>query len=117
MALIIAGVLLIKIFPYSLVSFIIAIILLDIGVQATQVSNIATIYTLDDTAHSRINTVYMTIYFIGGALGTYSGVQCWRIGGWQLVTLQLLIWSVVALGVAFSNYKSVIKKQNILLQS
>ncbi|HSC36918.1 MAG TPA: MFS transporter, partial [Chitinophagaceae bacterium] len=58
--LIMAGVLMIKLFPWSIASFVVAVLLLDIGVQATQVTNVATIYTLDATAHSRINTVYMT---------------------------------------------------------
>lgn len=99
-AMIIVSILLIKIFPYNLASFIIAVLLLDIGVQATQVTNVATIYTLDAAAHSRINTVYMTTYFIGGSLGTYAGVLSWRWGGWQLVTGQLLLWSIAALMVA-----------------
>jgi predicted MFS family arabinose efflux permease len=110
---IIAGIVLIKIFPYQLFSFILAVLLLDIGVQATQVTNVATIYTLDAAAHSRINTVYMTGYFIGGSVGTYAGVQCWRIGGWSLVTWQLLIWSIAALAVAWYTYRKVKKKANV----
>lgn len=102
---IITGVVLIKLFPYNLWSFIFAILLLDVGVQATQVTNIATIYTLDDTAHSRINTIYMTSYFIGGAIGTYAGVQCWHYGGWQMVTTQLLAWSCLAFFVAWIGYR------------
>jgi len=102
---IILSILLIKIFPYNLVSFILAVLLLDIGVQATQVTNVATIYTLDAAAHSRINTVYMTSYFIGGSIGTYAGVQSWRWGGWQAVTSQLLLWSAAALVVAVVGYK------------
>ena len=109
---IIISVLLIKLFPNSLSSFVIAVLLLDIGVQATQVTNIATIYTLDDTAHSRINTVYMTAYFLGGSLGTLAGVQCWRLGGWQMVTWQLFIWGLLALWVAFSNYRSQLPARN-----
>jgi predicted MFS family arabinose efflux permease len=101
-ALLIAGVIIIQLFPFNVGSFVIAVLLLDVGVQATQVTNVATIYTLDAAAHSRINTVYMTTYFIGGALGTLAGVQCWRMGGWSLVTWQLLIWSVVALIVALN---------------
>lgn len=101
----IISVLLIKLFPYSLTSFIIAVLLLDIGVQATQVTNIATIYTLDVSAHSRINTVYMTIYFIGGSIGTFAGVLCWKIGGWSLVTWQLLLWAIAALCVALSGFR------------
>ncbi|MFT3826619.1 MAG: MFS transporter [Chitinophagaceae bacterium] len=99
-SILIVSILLIKWFPYSIVSFIVAVLLLDIGVQATQITNIATIYSLDEAAHSRINTVYMTSYFLGGATGTFAGVQCWRLGGWQLVTWQLLAWSVAALAVA-----------------
>jgi predicted MFS family arabinose efflux permease len=104
-SIILVRVLLIKLFPYNILSFVIAVLLLDVGIQATQVTNIATIYTLDDTAHSRINTVYMTSYFIGGALGTFVGVQCWGIGGWPIVTWQLLAWSTLALLVAYSGYK------------
>lgn len=109
----IAGILLIKYFPDNILSFIVAVLLLDVGVQATQVTNVATIYTLDELAHSRINTVYMTTYFIGGAIGTFAGVECWRIGGWPLVTWQLLAWSLLALLVAFSGYK----KQSVQNQS
>jgi predicted MFS family arabinose efflux permease len=103
--LIIAGVLLVKIFPGSLIALIVAVLLLDIGVQATQVTNVATIYTLDASAHSRINTGYMTSYFIGGAVGTLAGVLCWRTGGWALVTWQMLLWSLLALGVAALGYR------------
>ena len=72
---------------------------LDIGVQATQVNNLAQIYGLDETAHSRINTVYMTTMFLGGAAGTYGGVLAWNFGGWTLVCCQLLFWAVLALAL------------------
>lgn len=104
-SLLIAGVILIKYFPDNILSFVVAVLLLDVGVQATQVTNVATIYTLDELAHSRINTIYMTTYFTGGAVGTYVGVECWRIGGWQFVTWQLLVWSILALLVALSGFK------------
>jgi predicted MFS family arabinose efflux permease len=104
-SIIIISVLMIKIFPYNLIAFIAAVLLLDVGIQATQITNIATIYTLDDTAHSRINTVYMTTYFIGGATGTFIGVQCWSLGGWAMVTWQLLAWSCIALLIAYISYK------------
>jgi predicted MFS family arabinose efflux permease len=100
-SIIIASILLMKILPYNIIALSIAVVILDIGVQATQITNIATIYTLDESAHSRINTVYMTIYFLGGALGTFAGIQSWRVGGWQMVTWQLLLWTVIALLIAF----------------
>jgi predicted MFS family arabinose efflux permease len=95
--LLILSVLIVKIFPYSPVAFIATVLLLDLGAQSIQVTNTALIYTLDSTAHSRINTVYMTSYFIGGAIGTLVGIQCWAWGGWMLVTWQLLLWSGLAL--------------------
>ncbi len=102
---IIAAILLVQIFPNSLYAFIAAVLLLDVGVQATQVTNISIIYSLDESANSRINTVYMTTYFIGGALGTFAGVQCWHYGGWSLVCWQLMLWGIIALLVAWSGMK------------
>jgi len=95
--LVVIGVLLVMIWPVSVIAFVAAVLLLDVGVQATQVTNIATIYSLDATAHSRINTAYMTSYFIGGAIGTFVGIKCWEAGGWPVVTGQLLLWSVACL--------------------
>jgi predicted MFS family arabinose efflux permease len=99
--LIIVSVLCIQWRPDSVLAFMLATVLLDIGVQATQVSSLAQIYALDEAAHSRINTVFVTTLFIGGAIGTYAGVLSWSVGGWGLVCWQLLLWSVLALAVAF----------------
>ncbi|ADB38653.1 MFS transporter [Spirosoma linguale] len=95
--LLIFSVLIVKVFPLSATAFILTVLLLDLGAQSIQVTNTALIYTLDSTAHSRINTVYMTSYFIGGAIGTFVGIQCWAWGGWTLVTWQLLLWSSLAM--------------------
>jgi predicted MFS family arabinose efflux permease len=100
MALVLIAIVLVMIAPESVTAFIATVLLLDVGVQAAQVTNIATIYSLDATAHSRINTAYMTSYFIGGSLGTFVGIHCWDAGGWQLVTWQLLLWGVVCLVIA-----------------
>jgi len=111
MALVLVSIILVKIYPFSVIAFVISVLLLDVGVQATQVTNVATIYTLDETAHSRINTAYMTTYFIGGALGSFVGIQCWSAGGWQLVTWQMLLWCVLALAIVLSGLLS--KKNKI----
>ncbi len=100
------SVILLNILPHSVWAIIVAVLLLDVGVQATQLINIATIYTLDEKANSRINTIYMTSYFIGGAVGTFVGVQCWKFGGWNLVTWQLILWSALAFAVAFYSYRN-----------
>ncbi|WP_210386995.1 MFS transporter [Brucella intermedia] len=99
-----------RLWQSSTLALVIATLLLDIGVQATQVTNLAQIYKLDDSAHSRINTVFMVIFFIGGAVGSYCGVRAWSVGGWQLVSDQLLAFSGAALLIAIVNASGLNRK-------
>lgn len=103
--LIIGSVILLKLFPLSLLVLIVSIFFLDIGVQATQVTNFTRIYSLHEHAHSRLNTIYMTTYFIGGAVGTYFGLLSWKIGKWNVSTWQMLLWGVFALAVVIVSEK------------
>ncbi|RXJ86504.1 MFS transporter [Arcobacter sp. CECT 8985] len=102
------SVFLIRFFDTSLYAFILATLLLDIGFQSIQVNNISQIFTLDEKAHSRINTAYMSSMFIGGSIGTFIGVLCWEAGGWNFVTLQLIILSFISLIIVF--YSLISKK-------
>jgi predicted MFS family arabinose efflux permease len=86
-----------KVFPGTVAAIWVTVILLDIGVQATQVTNIAVIYTLDHLANSRINTVYMTSYFIGGALGSYIAIQLYNAGGWSWSTSFMAVLAMLAM--------------------
>lgn len=95
-SLVIASLVIAKIASSSALAIAVAVLLLDVGVQATQVTNVATIYTLDAQSNSRINTVYMTTYFLGGAIGTSIGLLCWHLGGWNLVTWQMLGFTLLA---------------------
>jgi predicted MFS family arabinose efflux permease len=101
----IAGVLSTQLWPTSVVAIIISTILLDMGVQATQVNNLAQIYALDESSYSRINTIFMTFFFLGGAVGTSCGLFAWSVGGWQLVCWQLLLWSTLGFSIALRNAK------------
>ncbi|MBE7171248.1 MAG: MFS transporter [Williamsia sp.] len=91
------SILIAKVFPHSILSMIICVLLLDVGVQLAQVTNVSRIYGLDRNSHSRINTIYMTTYFVGGALGTSVGLLCWKYGGWSFVTWQMMLWTGLAL--------------------
>ncbi|MCS3797329.1 MFS transporter [Niastella sp. OAS944] len=102
---IIGSVVLLKLFPLSMPVLIISIFFLDIGVQATQVTNFTRIYSLHEHAHSRLNTIYMTTYFIGGAIGTYFGLLSWKIGKWNVSTWQMLLWGAFALTVVIVSEK------------
>jgi len=59
------------------------IILLDIGMQCIQLSNQSSIFDVSPEASSRINTIFMTTYFIGGSLGTLLAGIAWKIDQWH----------------------------------
>jgi predicted MFS family arabinose efflux permease len=67
---------------WSLALLIIGVLLMDACVQAAHVVNQSVIYDLLPEARSRLTTVYMTTYFIGGAAGSAAGSQAYAHGGW-----------------------------------
>jgi predicted MFS family arabinose efflux permease len=91
-----AGLIFLKITADSLITLTIAMLILNIGLPANQVTNLSIIYTLDQSSNSRINTIYMTTYFVGGALGTFLGLICWKLGGWDLVTWEMVLLALAA---------------------
>lgn len=62
-------------------------ILLDAGAQLNQIANQSRVFGLDSTARSRLNTIYMMIYFVGAAAGSYASVAVWSQWHWRGVTL------------------------------
>lgn len=66
----------------SMAVLVAGIILMDAGLQVAMVANQARVYALDAGARSRLNTVYMTMMFLGGALGTAIGAQAYAHFGW-----------------------------------
>ncbi len=78
---------------------IIGVILLDLGVQAGHVSNQTRIYGISPSARSRLNTVYMVSYFMGGSLGSALGAFGWSMAKWKGVCAAGLALSLVALAI------------------
>jgi len=64
--------------------FIIGIILIDIAQQAIHVTNQTRIYTLIPEARNRLNTIFMSVSFIGASCGSALGLWLWGQGGWTL---------------------------------
>ncbi|HEY9874267.1 MAG TPA: hypothetical protein V6D12_12570, partial [Candidatus Obscuribacterales bacterium] len=47
------------------------------------ISNQARIYSLPQEIHNRLNAVYITFYFVGGALGSFLGAYGWSHWQWS----------------------------------
>jgi predicted MFS family arabinose efflux permease len=81
---------------------ILGVILIDLGVQGSQISNQARIYALVPEARSRLNTVFMVSTFIGGSIGSMLGSYAWSIGQWNgvciaggcMVGAGAIVWAV-----------------------
>lgn len=67
---------------YSYAGIIAGILLIDIGMQCIQLSNQTTAFALCPQASNRINTIFMTTYFIGGSAGTFLAGTFWQYFGW-----------------------------------
>ena len=63
-------------------SIIAGIIIIDIGMQCIQLSNQSSIFELCPAASNRVNTIFMTTYFVGGSLGTFLSGTAWQLFGW-----------------------------------
>ncbi len=66
-------------FGNTMWGLILSLILLDLGVQAGLVSNQTRIYSVLPPAYnSRVNTIFMSCYFTGGAAGSILGGLAWH---------------------------------------
>jgi len=94
---------------HSFVGLIIGVIVMDMGVQATHISNQSLIFALRPEARNRINTIYMVTYFIGGGFGTYLAAQAWAHYKWTGVCILGIAVSVVAVVVHLLSHRIVQK--------
>jgi predicted MFS family arabinose efflux permease len=65
-----------------LVTLALGVILMDAGVQGSHIANQTRIYALPSELHSRLNSVYMVLYFIGGAVASQVAAFSWTRFGW-----------------------------------
>ena len=93
-----------------LVMFILGIIVIDIGQQAIHVTNQTRIYAILPEARNRLNTVFMSVSFVGAACGSALGLWLWEQGQWSLFCLGTAI--VILLNILIYNFYSR-KLQNV----
>ncbi|MCU4781486.1 MFS transporter [Bacillus cereus] len=78
--------------PFGIAVLVIAAILLDMGVSAKLVLSQRLIFSLSPEIRSRLNGLFMAIFFLGGAVGSFIGGWAYALGGWNLT-----LW----IGIAF----------------
>ncbi|QLY81454.1 MFS transporter [Clostridium intestinale] len=82
---------------FKIIGLIIGVILLDLGVQSSNISNQARVHSMNEEKRNRINTVYMVSFFLGGSLGSFLGSSAYSNFGWVGVCIFGIITQIIAL--------------------
>lgn len=92
-------------FGDTYMGLIVAIILVDIGLQCLQLSNQSGCIQEMPEASNRANTIFMTTYFIGGSFGTYCAGLAWTHEGWMGVCAVGAILAAISLSITICSKK------------
>lgn len=84
---------------------IIAVIFVDIGLQCLQLSNQSGCISELPSAANRVNTIFMTTYFIGGACGTFLAGLGWNHMQWSGVCIVGLLLPALSLIITLFSKK------------
>lgn len=94
------------VFGFHIWGLILGVILLDMGVQCSNVANQTRIQKLSDEARNRITSIYMVSLFVGGALGSYLGALLYTHYGWYGFCVLGIISQLLAVLVHISHLHS-----------
>jgi predicted MFS family arabinose efflux permease len=89
-------------FPHNFAVLVIGTLVFDLGVQSSLIAHQSIIYALEPAARGRINALFMTVMFIGMAVGSALGSTTLAHAGWRGVTLLAAASAAVALIVRLS---------------
>ena len=81
----------------SLIALAVSAIVLDAGVQMNQITSQRTLYALAPATRSRVNGIYMALFFLAGALGSALASPLMTHLGWSGLVLAGTVFPVVAL--------------------
>ncbi|WP_152974367.1 MFS transporter, partial [Pseudomonas asplenii] len=70
---------------YSVIGLAVTGVLLDFAVQMNMVLGQRSVYALDAASRGRLNALYMTSIFIGGAIGSAVASSLYEQGGWAAI--------------------------------
>ena len=80
----------------NVIYYIVGFGVLNCGLAIIHSCNQNIIFRLRPDAKSRLNAIYMTLYFVGAAGGSALGIYAWHHGGWWMTCLAGLSLAVLA---------------------
>jgi predicted MFS family arabinose efflux permease len=72
---------------------------LDVAMQGQAILNQTRLFAVSHEARSRLNTVFVTGNFLGGAVGSAAATLLWTAGGWTAIATAGAVLCCFALGV------------------
>ncbi|MEK4511344.1 MFS transporter [Paenibacillus sp. FSL K6-2524] len=90
----------------ALILLVLAAILLDMGVSGSLVLGQRAIYSLGGETRGRLNGLFMAIFFVGGALGSFIGAWSYAYGGWNLTVLLGMSLPILAMLYYFTEKRT-----------
>jgi predicted MFS family arabinose efflux permease len=84
---------------HTVAGVLVAVVLLDIAVQAANILNQARLLAISEKERSRLNSTFVFGNFIGGAIGSATASVLWAAGGWTAVTIAGAALSAFGLAV------------------
>ncbi|AWB43022.1 MFS transporter [Paenibacillus sp. CAA11] len=94
---------------WVLLLLVLAAITLDMAVSGNLVLGQRAIYSLGNEARGRLNGLFMAIFFMGGAVGSFVGGWSYAHGGWHLTSLIGMILPLIALLYYFTDKRAAIQ--------
>lgn len=82
---------------YAVIAMALTGVVLDFCVQMNMVLGQRSIYALDAKSRSRLNALYMTSIFIGGAIGSVIASALYDHGGWRWIVIAGSVFPLLAL--------------------
>jgi predicted MFS family arabinose efflux permease len=82
-----------------LAALVVLTVIFDAAVQTNQIVSQRIIFSAPQATRGRVNAIYMTINFIGGAIGSVLGTITYHSGGWSATAATGGLIGIVALAI------------------
>ncbi|MEH7013821.1 MFS transporter [Neobacillus niacini] len=83
--------------PIGIAVLVVSSLLLDAGVSANLVLGQRALFSLNPEIRSRLNGLFMAIFFFGGAIGSAIGGWAYAVGGWSTALWIGIAFPIVAI--------------------